>query len=107
MLFLMSIVLLIAIYTTAVSGILGLTARFHTKRVQSLWKLADLLATFNDSFYKVRFFYFDCRFISNVWNHQFIFSNSRSIVSISKSLQKFVENCYNRLKLSRMQIMLR
>ncbi|MBY0063536.1 MULTISPECIES: YkvI family membrane protein [Priestia] len=40
MLFLMSIVLLIAIYTTAVSGILGLTARFHTEKVQSLWKLA-------------------------------------------------------------------
>jgi uncharacterized membrane protein YkvI len=48
-------VLLIAIYTTAVSGILGLTARFHTKKVQSLWKLAACWLLLMIPFTKVGF----------------------------------------------------
>ncbi|TYR80297.1 hypothetical protein FZC66_14340 [Priestia megaterium] len=43
MLIMMSILLLIAIYTTAVSGILGLITRFQGKKKMPLWKMAIYL----------------------------------------------------------------
>ncbi|AQX53013.1 hypothetical protein ABEP17_12200 [Priestia flexa] len=55
MLIIMSVLLLVAIYTTAVSGILGLTTRFRRSENTALWKMAIIFVIIMIPFTKLGF----------------------------------------------------